>query len=252
MIHASGIKTVPEKLKQDAIVEALLEIRFDSQTIPEILLGRLADHSAWNNFHQRRLPISEIPAVVRQSDRNLRYSPWLELADLERNRKVRIGEHVLSYHQLAPYPGWQVFRGQLFETIDGLFSKAGKANIRRLGLRYINGLKPAVHRVDGILDLNMTVSVAGQSIPESSNVNFTTNVHDDTDCTVRIAAADFVTGSLPEGTAVVIDVDVFTKPSARIKSAEDAKAWLEVAHTREKEQFFRLLKPNTVQELMEK
>src|SRR2546426_10312114 len=115
MISTPSVKPVPRKLKNDALVEALLEIRFDTPTIPEVLLGRLADHAAWKGFQQRRLPIAEIPAAIRQTDRNLRYSPLFELADPERNRLVRIGEHVLSYNQLRPYVGWTVFSAELFK-----------------------------------------------------------------------------------------------------------------------------------------
>ena len=72
-------KPIPQKLKHDAIVEALVEIRFDASTIPEVLLGRLADHEPWKGFDQRRLPAYEIPAPIRQADANLRYNPWFEL-----------------------------------------------------------------------------------------------------------------------------------------------------------------------------
>ena len=39
-------KHIPAKLKHDAIVEALLEVRFDMTTVPEVLFGRLADSAA--------------------------------------------------------------------------------------------------------------------------------------------------------------------------------------------------------------
>lgn len=251
MISGASVKPVPGKLKNDALVEALLEVRFDTPTISEVLLGRLADHAPWKGFQQRRLPLAEIPAPIRQTERNLRYSPLFELADPERNRLVRIGEHVLSYHQLRPYGGWPVFREELHETIDGLFEKAGDVVVRRLGLRYVNALTAQVHAINGILDLDLAVSIAGSTLPGNVNLNFTTDVHEGTGCTVRIATSDFVGGNIPEGTSVVIDVDVFTKPTVRIKSAADVKAWVEIAHAREKEQFFRLLTSETIDALSE-
>jgi hypothetical protein len=47
---------LPQKLKNDAIVEAIFEIRFDTSTILEVLIGRLADLVPWNGFKQQRLP----------------------------------------------------------------------------------------------------------------------------------------------------------------------------------------------------
>ena len=252
MISTAPAKPVPDKLKHDAIVEALLEVRFDTSTIPEVLLGRLADNPSWRGFQQRRLPISEIPAPIRQSDRNLRFTPWFELADPERNRLVRIGEHVLSYHQLAPYVGWPVFSEELRKTVDALFDKAETVNVKRLGLRYINALRPDVHGIKGILDLDLEVVVAGESVPANINVNFTTEVHTNTSCTVRIATKEFVEGNLPETTSLVIDVDVFTNPSLRMKNSDEVKAWVGVAHSREKEQFFRLLTVERIAALTEK
>jgi hypothetical protein len=53
---ATRKKRIPAKLKYDAIVEALLEVRFDMTTIPEVLLGRLADCPSWKGFEQDRMP----------------------------------------------------------------------------------------------------------------------------------------------------------------------------------------------------
>jgi hypothetical protein len=36
---------LPKKLKDDAIVEAVFELRFDSSTLAEVFLGRIADHN---------------------------------------------------------------------------------------------------------------------------------------------------------------------------------------------------------------
>lgn len=248
-----AMKTVPQKLKQDAIVEALLEIRFEApRTIPEILLGRLADHDPWKGFRQHSLPVAQIPAAIRRSDTTLRHTAWLELADPSAPRKVRIGEHVISYHHLAPYSGWANFRPELFKTIDGLFLKAPGAIVTRLGLRYINALTSASHTIARISDLDLTIAAGNEVIHGNVNLNFTTQIQPDTACTVRIATTDFIQGTLPQGSSVVIDVDVFTTPPTwRAKSADDAKTWVESAHTIEKTQFFRLLKQSTIEQLAE-
>jgi uncharacterized protein (TIGR04255 family) len=98
---------IPAKLKNDAIVEAVVELRFDlpSGSLPEITFVRLAENPAWKEFQQRMLPLFHLPPQVRMSEVNLRYQPALELGAPDRQRTVRIGPQVLSYHRLAPYVG---------------------------------------------------------------------------------------------------------------------------------------------------
>ncbi len=76
-------RLVPAKLTHDAIVEALVELRFDmpTQSLPDIFFVRLADNPTWKEFERRMLPAFGIPPQVRQSDANLRYQPYLELVD---------------------------------------------------------------------------------------------------------------------------------------------------------------------------
>src|ERR1039458_8731322 len=63
-----GSKPIPEKLKHDAIVEALFEGLFSMSTIPEVFFGRIAEYETWKNFKQTQLPFYQIPAVMRQAD----------------------------------------------------------------------------------------------------------------------------------------------------------------------------------------
>jgi len=78
---AKPAREIPAKLKNDAIVEALVELRFDMPegSVPEIFFVRLAESPAWKEFHQRMLPLFHLPVQVRMSDVNLRYQPALEL-----------------------------------------------------------------------------------------------------------------------------------------------------------------------------
>lgn len=247
---ASRDKPVPKKLTNDAIVEAIFEVRFDMATIPEILIGRLADYGPWKDFTQRRLPAYEIPAPLRQVDPNLRFQPVLELS--KEQQSVRIGPQVISYHRTAPYGGWEQFQSEVAETITGLFEMANGLIIRRLGLRYLNALRSDLHGIASISDLDLEIKVASERVPGSVNLNFTTAVGIDTDCTVRIATTGFVQGKLPPNTSVYVDVDVFTKDDFEMKEQKAVKNWVTAAHTSEKEQFFRLLTDRSIEALEER
>ena len=245
-------KTIPEKLKRDAIVEAIFEMRFDTKTIPEVLFGRLADFAAWKGFSQQQLPAYQIPAPMRSVDPNLRYAPVFELKDPADQRSVRIGAYVLSYHQKAPYTGWAAFKPELLQAIEVLFAKSEDLTIRRLGFRYLNALRADAHGIRAVSDLDLKVIVADDALTGNLNLNFTTDLGAKAQCTLRIATADFTQGALPPNTSMVVDVDVFTTEAFKTRSEAEVKEWLEFAHTHEKEQFFRLLPTSTIDALKEK
>jgi uncharacterized protein (TIGR04255 family) len=245
-------KPIPKKLKHDAIVEALFEIRFSSAMIPEIFVGRLADFSPWKGLQQNRLPASELPETIRQADANLRYAPIIELRDPKGARSIRIGAHVLSYHQLTPYVGWAAFKPELENVIHALFSRSEDTRIQRLGFRYVNAVTADHHGITQVGDLDLSISVAGDPVPDKVNLNFTVDLANEAHCTVRIATPHFISGKLPANTTAVIDVDVFTRDPLRAKMDDVAvKQWLDFAHDQEKNQFFRLFRHETIERLKE-
>jgi uncharacterized protein (TIGR04255 family) len=253
---AKRVSAVPAKLKNDAIVEALVELRFDLpvEGIPEISFIRLAENPAWKGFQQRMMPVFYLPPQVRASDINLRYQPALELLAPDAQQTVRIGPQVLSYHRLAPYVGWEKFQAEVNGTVYWLFSQFPKTTVQRLGVRYMNALRGDVHRIKSVLDLDIELKVAGNRIEGNVNVNFTKTVDNDSACTVRIATPEFIQaqGKIPENTSVYVDVDVFTKEGFNTDSRETVLTWINDAHTSEKENFFRLLTEQTISELKER
>jgi len=248
---ATRTKLLPAKLRHDAIVEALLEIRFNTATLPEIFFGRLADDASWRTFDRRRMPAHEIPSSLREVDPNLRYLPEFELAQPGEHRAVRIGQHVLSYHRTAPYVGWERFEPELYEVVGALFRNADDPVITRLGFRYINALRTELHGIRRLSDLDLEFTIAGKAVAGSVNVNFTIGASESTQCTVRIATADLAQGALPPATSILVDVDISTRDDFKTVDQAEVKNWIAFAHSHEKEQFFRLLRDETIDALKE-
>jgi len=198
------------------------------------------------------MPAYQVPAEIRRVDPNLRYQPVIELVSQDQGRAVRIGPQVLSYHRLKKYVGWETFKPELLDAVDGLFETTPALNIQRLGFRYMNALRPDAHTIQSIADLDLKLTIAGDDVNGNVNINFTTNLSDQTQVTVRIATHEFVHGDLPGNTSVFVDVDVYTKDNFRSKDSKTIKEWIEFAHMKEKEQFFRLLPQSTIELLMER
>ncbi len=159
---------------------------------------------------------------------------------------------MISYHRLAPYGGWDKFKPELSETIDGLFTKSEGVIVRRLGLRYINAISPEQHGIKSIAQLDLGITIEKEELKSNVNLNFTSEQSNDTDCTVRVATTDFVQGNFPLNTSIIIDVDVTTKKNFKTNNRQQVEQWIEFAHTKEKEQFFRLLTQDTIDALEEK
>jgi uncharacterized protein (TIGR04255 family) len=242
---------LPTKLKNDAILEALLELRFESSTFPEVFLGRLVDHKYWKQFKQRRLPAYEIPAQMRQMEATLQHAPIIELFGADSKAALRIGPSVISYHRTSPYIGWQKFKPELLQVAESLFQTAENLRVNRMGLRYLNSLTGERHYIGSIADLDLRLRIADEDITKSTNINFITSSGDNSSCTVRIATKEFVQGSIPQDTSVFIDVDVFTNDGFVTSDQLAVQKWIEFAHAYEKTEFFRLFTQEILDKLKE-
>lgn len=244
---------VPKKLKHDAIVEALLEVRFETKTSPEFLLVRLSELQQWRTFNQSRLPAYSIPETIRNVDPNFRYQPIFELLEPETSqRSVRVGANVLSYHVRAPYIGWHKFGSELRKAVSALFDKTEDLVVKRLGLRYVNALTSDLHQIRGIQDLDVSLRIGGSPVTDGININEAMRVNERIFCMVRVATAQFVAGSLPATTTVLADIDVFTPDNFETRTQEGVSDWIEEAHTVEKQEFFVLLTDETITALEER
>ena len=243
----------PAKLNPDAIAEAICEVRFEceeSKSLPELVVGKLAAFRNWEQFAKIRLPISDIPAPIRAQDPNLRNQPSLELRQAQNLRLAKIGPNVLSYHRLAPYPGWDDFKNEIEETIKFLFASFNDFECTRIGFRYVN-LFTDKHGVSGVGELNYSVNVAGEPLSGPQNLNYNRSQSEDHIVQVRIASPEFVSGPDLTEVRAVVDLDVFTPGQFETHNADTAVRWIEEAHNFEKEEFFRLFTEEMRKRLVE-
>jgi len=245
--------SLPKKLKNDAILEAVLEIRFepDPSLIAEVIFGRIADVDEWRQFRQARLPTADIPAPIRRADPGLRYQPSIELTSPDGGISVRVGPQVVMYSRRGNYSGWGVFGKALERVIDHLYQVIPNVHVSRIGLRYINALRSDLHGINDIDDMDISISVAGTKTSKSLNLNFRTTTGTNLETMSRIASVDLAQGSIPENATVIVDIDVYTGESFQAKSTADVRAWLANAHETEKQHFFNALGKKATERLRE-
>lgn len=245
--------SLPKKIAPDPIAEAIFEVRFTSKLeaqMPELVMAELANNPEWRAFKKVRLPIADLPMQIRMQDPNLLYQPMMELQSAETKRIVKLGHNVVSYHALAPYPGWTSFRPALHQTIGLLFDRLEGIEVTRLGLRYINLFRHKEHSVKDIRDLYVTSSVAGTEIGPAINLTYLRTPSERHKAQVRMASPDYISGPDLSGVSMLVDVDVFTPDRLHIQSFESAIDWLEAAHDVEKTEFFTLFTDKMKKELV--
>ena len=195
--------------------------------------------------------MSEVPASLRAQDENLRFQPLLEIRDAKKVSVAKIGSNVISYHQLAPYPGGETFVGEVNQCIDFLFKSLTEVKASRLGLRYINLFTEAEHGIKSVNDLDQKVTLAGATLGAPLNLNYRAKRKEEFEAVVKIASPEFVAGAPSKPFVALVDVDVFTPKQFSTSSADAVKGWLKEARQFQKEEFFKLFTADMRKRLVE-
>ena len=240
--------TYPSRIEPDAVLEALVEFRFESSDLPEVVVGRLIDSSWWADYQQTRLPVADIPQTFRDSDPNLRYQATLELRRQDGLRAVKIGGRVVSFHVTTHYPGWAIFGAEVKSYLAGVQEKIRAMSFNKISLRYINAFNSIAHSVSSLDDTNFHFALGNEKINKSINVNYVKS-EDRFKVTSRITTADLVLGALPPDAAVLFDIEISTNEKYAADDKESAWAWIEEAHAREKLEFFSILPQSKIRKL---
>lgn len=243
--------TLPQKLKDDSITEALVEIRFVADELDELILGRLSDFERWATYAKSRLPMADIPLPIRKAESGLRYQPLLELSAPDKTRRVRVGAAALSYHVLGQYIGWTAFSAELDTAVNHFFAVMKGVRVERLGLRYVNALTKPRHNIGAVEDLKLRVSIDDYVVGAPLNVNFTETASSEQLVTTRVATPEFVRGHKGKDVTLYVDVDVFTPDGFSCTDSNALMSWLATAHDVEKTSFFRLFPDAIINEWRE-
>jgi uncharacterized protein (TIGR04255 family) len=240
---------LPRKLKDDAIVEALCELRFETEMLPEVVVGRLVDEPSRLRAWQR-LPTADLPQLFIAANPDLRFQPSFELADASRRTILRIGPNMISYHCLAPYPGWEHFKADIATAIQRLFDALPEVTLTRAGLRYVNSLSMTRHHIGSVHQLCTQTTIADAAVTGPMLLRFERQVASNHRVASQLASADFAKGVTPDSTAIV-DIDVYTTASLGKLAFAQILAWIEEAHAYEKIAFFELIPSEILRVLVE-
>ncbi len=226
---------IPQRISPCPIIEAIVEIRFESVMPPDAVFGVLYNEFKSDYSKVEKLPILQLPETVRNNDINLKFQPHYKL--IHDNYLLQIGPNVLSVVNNNNYAGWKDFSLKITDTFSQLNKLSLVKNTVRLGIRYINFFKLDIYEnINLLFLLNNDPLIAEQTLFRCTlkTGNFLTNLQ------IANNAEVTVQNVLEKGS--VIDIDTyFQKKGEDNLDLSNIVDILEEGHLEEKKLFFSLL-----------
>ncbi|MBI2803127.1 MAG: TIGR04255 family protein [Gammaproteobacteria bacterium] len=151
-------KPIPIRLAAPPIVEAVWELRFESESdspvdlLPGILFERVGER--YNQI--QRLPAADLPVQALQLDPNLRHAPTARLAS--GSYSIQVGRNVLALSCYAPYPGWKAFKSEIRSIAEIVRTTSVVGRAERFSLKYVNILPTEKLPTMSPLDIELRIN----------------------------------------------------------------------------------------------
>lgn len=237
-----GIR-IPKRLDKCPLVDALIEIRFNSHFDKSVIFGLI--YGIIKDMYPGRvvnLPLSQIPAQIRDNDPNLQFKPLYRIEGAD--TILQIGTDVICISSKIPYIGWEALSDKALTIINRLFGNGVIKTVLRLGHRYVNFFEG---NIEGKLNIAFTF------VPQYNPINnlIRTEVKDgDFISTLQYSnsAVYKPINDASERKGCLIDIDTFKTYSDDF-FAHNIKQEIDAAHASEKNLFYSLLKESFIQEL---
>jgi len=158
MLNAESLRHLPTKISPCPIIEAIAEVRFQSN-IPHSVLPGMIYAAIRDRFPtQQDLPNSQIPEALRIANPALRYQHTIRF--LGEGLTLSVGAQVFSISCTAgQYPGWTAYEEMLSFLIERFRPLGFIRTLERLGLRYLDFFElPVVDK------LQLELLVSGNSL----------------------------------------------------------------------------------------
>ncbi len=238
----------PKSLKKNPIIEAIFEVRFNSEieNIRNILPGIL-----YGNFREdfpkiEQLPNGYLPKEILEQNPDLIYQVTHRLHG--QFYIIGLGERVFSLNNIHPYQGWNNFSLKIKELITVLQQTQLINQIKQVSLKYLNLLSHETH-VNLLNHLNVTVQLAGLNL-ENCNFNLQTEIKQNDITTIvqiipNTTLISNMNGEINKG--LLLDI------SSHLQLIDNNDFWnnplnlLNKLHQVEKDLFFKILKDELVQ-----
>ena len=242
--HSCIVKTMklPKKITPCPIIEAVVEIRFNSTLPKETIIGLFYSKVKSELSAPRDMAIMKLPSDIREQDKNLQNQPYYEFR--KENLLVRLGPKVLVISNVKEYLGWQSFFSFIKKIVDYANSIELISSIERVGVRYINFFPENI-----IGRLNVELKLNNELSNEKKVLVRIEDVEDNVTRVLNISNSAQMKKSGETAQGTVIDIDCVQSSIKDPISQSNIIDKIDIAHTMEKEYFYRILTKDFIKTL---
>jgi len=238
----------PKRLDKDPIVEAIFEIRFQSniKNIKDILPGLLYQDTKDDYPDIEQLPGIIIPAEILQQHPQLDYQPTHYLRG--HTFTISLGEKVCNLSCAKPYQGWDKFYNEIKKLLDLLEKTTLINKVERVSIKYLN-LLTETHD-NPLDDLNMKGNLGSHDLKQHSveiktkviNKDIVSLISVNPNVQLRLHNTEI------ELNGLLLDIDSHHIPKNN-EFWTQTEQILENLHTIEKDLFFDILTEQAIKQL---
>jgi uncharacterized protein (TIGR04255 family) len=246
-----------EKLKSQPLVEALCEFQFELTGGNELTLPGLFYAAVRDEFPVQTSIIDEASFQIAASEiggmRQFIKSQRLQLKRQDDSAMLQIGQNRLIVNQLQPYESWDKFRVMISEAFIKYAELCGEFTLKRVGLRYINHIKPAEVEGFSIDDFLIILPLFPKPLDKSIG-----GFQQTYEFSYMVPPASLVhrTGVVEKSdgeTVLALDIDFVSRETVNLNSKEATLKWLcewlDQAHNHIEDAFISSLNPNYYESL---
>jgi len=235
---------LPVKLEHDTIIEAIFELRFETDLPSEAVFGMIYQiiFNIFGDLKYSQLPFSQLPEEIRNNDPQFRYQAFHRL--LKDNLCFGVGARVISFSVLRNYIGWSEWRPKIIEIIDKLSEGQIIKSINRMSLRYLNFIERDIFPF-----INAEIKLIDETTNPSATALRSEIIEDEYLKIIQIANKVSLTNNInPIGSLIDIEI-VSNKKISKVIFKDNFDSKLEQSHKLAKRLFFDILKKDFLNEL---
>ena len=223
-------RKLPKKIDPCPIIDAIIELQLESSVPSEAFFGLLYNRFGKDFPQLTKLPILQLPDVIRESDPSLLSKPHHKLSN--DRLALQIGPRVLSISSHPKYVGWSDFSRTVYKILDDVNNLKVIKRFTRLGIRYLNFFEM------NIFD-QVTLQITMDNSPLKNSETTIRTIFESGDLKSKLNIGNDITVIVDKQKkrGSIIDIDVITD-----KGLENIKDTIEKCHLEEKRIFFSLLK----------
>lgn len=236
---------IPKKLKKEPIIEALWELRFETEpNFVEIIPGMLFSHlkNRYSSLVIKKLPTNFIPSEIREIDPNLKYAPSVRIEAMNAPFIWQVGERVFTFNNKRPYAGWNKFLEEI-KFLSETFEKLNLfKSVEKISLRYIDLIENEIlHDLSG---LRVAINIEEWKVKDERVSLLVEKVDDKFKYIIQIVRPiNIVIESRMAGTIIDIEVELIDRNNS---ISELINRYINTMHDKIKEIFFRWILSNEI------